>query len=299
MKEAVLSVKRMIIILMILLLSLLVSLSVFTEANGEWILTQYDAGGSVGMFYSLVNQANGMLILIDGGWTSNAEQVKSVIEANGGAVNYWILTHYHEDHCGAFNALWPEYKEKIENVYVTPLTWNDFEPYCREWDTPETFKLFLEQTKDAKNIVPLHRGDKLDIDSLDINIYNAWDDIILLHSTDVANNCSLVFRIQYGNTSVLFLGDMVAEGLADFLLETYGADILHADYIQAGHHGWGRYPMSFYQTLNPKEIFLDATDDLLTSEEYKNAHGILVRWCQENGIPMHSFKTAPYNVTLK
>ena len=113
------------------------------ESTDSWILTQYYGGGSVGMFYSIVNPSDDTLILIDGGWTTNAEQVKSVIEENGGYVDYWIITHYHEDHCGAFNALWPKYREKINTILISPLTWEEFEPYCRDWDTPDTFRLYL------------------------------------------------------------------------------------------------------------------------------------------------------------
>lgn len=87
-----------------------------------WELTQYsDLTGNNAMCYSLVDRSTGDLILIDGGWVENAEQVRDIIGSNGGKVKAWILTHYHGDHAGAFTALYEEYQDRIETIYATPL----------------------------------------------------------------------------------------------------------------------------------------------------------------------------------
>ena len=132
-----------ILVIIVLALFLLFSAS----RPDRWILTQYsDATGNQSMFYSLVNERDKTLILIDGGWTENAANVETVINENGGQVAAWFMTHYHEDHCGAFNALWPKYRDNIDVVYTTPLIWEDFIEVAQYWDTPETFSTFLEQT---------------------------------------------------------------------------------------------------------------------------------------------------------
>ena len=287
--------RKLIEVLLFFMMSIVITMPAFTEDNtSNWVLTQHYGGGDNGMFYSLVKDDT--LLLIDGGWSSNAEYVKFVIEANGGKVDYWFLTHYHEDHCGAFNILWPEYKDRIGTVYVTPLKWEDFKPYCRDWDSPETFRLFLEQTEENERITPLHRGDEFEIVGLKIQVFNAWDDKILPVTTDVANNCSLVFRIDTGKISVLFLGDIGA--FAVHLLDLFSADAMHADYIQAGHHGWG-VDMSFYAAVKPNEIFIDAGTGILENEYYADKHGVLIRWCEENGIQTHDYRGVPYSVVMK
>lgn len=263
----------------------------FAEAEDTWTLTQYSGGGAVGMFYSIVNSSDGAVILIDSGYPDNAEQVKAVIEDNGGKVDYWILTHYHPDHIGAFNALYPEYKDKIGTIYVTPLTWEEYEPNINPWDQPETFQLFLEQTKE--NVVPLHRDDEFEIGSLKFTVFNAWDEEVTC--SEIANNCSLMFKVQSANTSFLFFGDV--SFLSPYLLEKYGAEALHADYVQAGHHGW-QVPMEVYEAIGPREMFIDASDDLLNSPDYADKHGVLIRWCQERGIPIHTFGGTPYTIEL-
>ena len=76
-------------------------------ANGaaqktDWKITQYgDASGLQMMFYTLQDHY-GHLVVVDGGWPGNAEQVRKVINEKGGHVNAWFLTHPHEDHIGAF-----------------------------------------------------------------------------------------------------------------------------------------------------------------------------------------------------
>ena len=49
------------------------------------------------------------------------------------------------------------------------------------------------------------------------------------------NQSSVVFKLCYGRTSVLFTGDAETEA-EEQMLATYG-DFLHADILKAGHHG--------------------------------------------------------------
>lgn len=282
------------IILCISLIIFAALLPCYAETTGSWTLTQYYAGGSVGMFYSINNPSDGTLILIDGGLPENSDYVRQIIEDFGGKIDYWILTHYHADHCGAFNELYPEYKDKIGTIYITPLTWEEYEPNINSWDRPEIFQAFLELTKDAESITPLHRGDEFEIEDLKFTVFNAWDDEVTC--SEPANNCSLMFKVESANTSVLFFGDV--SFLSPYILEKYGAEALHADYVQAGHHGW-QVPMEVYEAIEPSEMFIDAMDDLLNSPDYYDRHGVLVRWCEENGISMHKMSDAPYSIVLE
>ena len=263
-------------------------------AENEWLLTQYsDLSGNQAMCYSLVSGDD--LILIDGGWAENAPQVREIIEANGGHVRAWFLTHYHGDHAGAFNALWDEYKNRIDVVYCTPLDWNEFIEQAREWDTPEVFEAFLKNTEGETRIIRLNRGDSLEIAGLKISIFNAYDDIVKKYS-DYANNCSLVFKVSNEKQSVLFLGDVWRKDLGMEILELYGAEALQADYIQAGHHGNNTQSFEFYKALNPSVIFLDGPEWLMTGEDYDAKD--LLAWCAENGITTYDYRQAPVTLPL-
>ncbi len=274
-------------------LCLLFLLSGWAIADG-WTLTQHsDLSGNNAMCYSLWDGED--LILIDGGWTENAPRVKEIIDSHGGCVKAWILTHYHGDHANAFNALWSEYREKISMVYCTPLEWDDVKDVFQDWDMPETMAAFLEQTDGAENIKRLYRGDEFDIKDLHVKVYSAFDEEIPPLG-DIPNNCSLVFKISSENRAVLFLGDLWNRSYGMTLLERYGADELHADYIQAAHHGNNTQSFEFYKALNPSVIFLDGPEWLVTGENYTAKD--LLAWCAEQGIITYDYRQAPTTLRL-
>ena len=266
-------------------------------ARAEWELTQYAcASGNNACFYSLYNPGDQTLYLLDGGWTANAEQVRQVIREKGGRVKAWFLTHYHEDHIGAFNAVYPEFRDRIEAVYATPLDWETFEPSARDWDSPETFRLFLDQTEGDSRIHFLHRDDTLDIPGFHVQVFNAWDQEVQELVTDYANNCPLVLQLTGRENSVLFLGDMSDPALGNLLLERYG-DQLHADFVQAAHHGnWGQKP-AFYERLRPSVLFFDAPEWLMVGDTYDARE--LKKWCDSQGITTCDYRTAPNRMILR
>lgn len=287
---------RKYIIGLLLVLIILCNTNTLAEEN-KWELTQYaDASGNQAMFYSLINRQTGCLILVDGGWTENAEQVSKVIDENGGHVIAWFLTHYHNDHCDAVNALWEKYKDQIDVMYVTPLDWNEFIEAAKPWDAPETFSTFLEQTKDSDKVKALSRGDQFEIEGLKVSIFNAYDDLVRKHGS-ISNNCSLVIKISNQEQSVLFLGDTYNNDLGKDILEIYGAEALHADYVQSAHHGNNTQSEEFYLAVNPSVIFLDGPEWLMTGEDYK-AKDFLV-WCKEHGITTYDYRQAPTTIILK
>ncbi len=294
--------KRLLVVMMIGTL-LLMSAHGLAEGSGNaatWVLTQYsDVSGNNAMCYSLVNQEDGTLILVDGGWHENADTVRSIINENGGKVKAWFLTHYHGDHIGAFNEVYDEYKDSIETIYVNPLDWETFESVAKYWDTPEEFASFLEQTADADNVVTLHRDDTFVIDAVEVYVYSSFDDKVKELANDWPNNSSLIFKMSFQENSVLFLGDLThsATGLSQYMLDTYGADALHADYVQSGHHGHNGPLIDFYEAIHPNVLFLDGPEWLMTGESF-NAKDLLA-WCEENGIETYDYRQAPSSFELK
>jgi len=268
------------------------------EPPEGWTLTQYpDASGNNAMCYSLVNQREGILILVDGGWQQNADTVRRIIDENGGRVTAWFLTHFHSDHIGAFNEIYGAYKDRIGTIYVNPLDWDTFESVAKYWDTPEAFSSFLEQTAGADNVVRLHRGDGFKIGDARVYVFSAFDDIVRQITGDWPNNSSLVFKLTFDKDSVLFMGDVWAEEMSQYLLDTHGAEALHADYIQTGHHGNASIPIDFYAALHPKALFLDGPAWLMTGEKYK-AKDLLAE-CAERGIKTYDYRQAPNRFRLK
>ena len=282
-------------VLMLMLLELcLCGILLFPFARAEdpglWILTQYpDQSGNQGMCYSLADPASGDLILIDGGWTANADQVRAVIRAHGDRVRAWFLTHYHADHIGAFNALYGEYRDRIGAVYVTPLPWEDFIAAVKSYDTPESFEAFLRLTEGDEKVIPLSRGAEFDLGIFHVQNFNAYDETAV-KAKDIPNNCSLVLKFSAGSRSVLFCGDAHGSKMSKELIRRFG-DRLKADLVQPGHHGNHSLTQVFYEHVNPKVMMFDAPEWLMAGDSYTAKD--LKAWCDARGIRVFDYSTAP------
>jgi hypothetical protein len=128
-------------------------------------------------------------------------------------------------------------------------------------------------------------------------VFSAFDEHVRELSSDWPNDSSLIMKFQFSQDSLLILGDLARGGipLGKYLIETYGSR-LHADYVQAGHHGnWGQ-PISFYEAIQPKVLFQDAPEWLMTGEDYDAKD--LKAWCDAQGIETHDFRDAPSSFIL-
>lgn len=265
-----------------------------------WTLTQYgDDDGRQAEFYTLTNNDDGTLIIIDGGWDANTEQVRSIINIYGGKVDYWFMTHYDADHVSAFNNIYADPQGiTIGTIYATPL---DYDLYCyyaadRWWDTPDIYKLFLDQTAGDDRVVYLNRDDSFEIDGLNVCVYNSFDQMIVdTGHPDVANYGSLMFKITGKEDSFLVCGDVFGQLWID-LADMYG-DQLEAEYVQLGHHGNNHVPPEEWAVVNAEIAFFDGPAWLTESDEYDAK--ALAEWCRENGIETYDYGTAPNSVPFE
>ena len=259
-----------------------------------WTLTEFaDDSGNQGMFYTLRNNNDGTLVVIDGGYDANTAQVRSVIKLFGGKVDYWFLTHFDDDHASVFNNVYADPQGiTIGSVYCTPLDY-DYYLQCaadRYWDVPWVYKTFLDQTAGDSRIHYLSRGDKFAIDGLTIEVFNAYDQIVVNTGTkDVANYASLVFKISGEKDSFLVCGD-VHSSMWTKLVSMYGSK-LSAEYVQFGHHGNNHVSPDKWAVVNAKVGFFDGPAWLTQSDSYSAK--ALISWCQNNGIATYEFATAP------
>lgn len=72
---------------------------------------------------AIIETGEGGLIVVDGGWTDNADYVLKQIKAKGGHVQAWLLTHPDSDHVGALaNILYNHANEiTIDGIYYSFL----------------------------------------------------------------------------------------------------------------------------------------------------------------------------------
>ena len=262
--------------------------------DDEWIITQHGRNDINLSFYTIYNEAKG-LIIIDGGWTEDAVNVREVVNELGGHVDAWIITHPHQDHVGAFNLLYKELEGiSIDDIYTVDMALPEECIEIAPWDSVDAYNDFL--SLDIPNLTYLYAGDILDICGLKFEILSTYDDNVKKLSNDYLNDGSMMFKVTNNNESILFCAD-VGIGMSDFLENKWG-ETLKADYLQMAHHGYGGLNDSFYQLVNPKVAFFDAPDWLMldTTGKYDNPqHAELM---ESIGSEIYSFNSVPNSIIL-
>ncbi len=259
-----------------------------------WTVTEYaTASGDQCMCYTVVNNEDGTLIVIDGGDAQNEATVRKAIKENGNHVSAWILTHYHQDHIDAFNAIYADPQGiTIDDIYVTPLDSETFYSVAKEWDDVDSYDTFMSLTAEADNVNHVARDQVLTYQDLTITFYNAFDHVVAGYTEDIPNDDSLVFKLDTGNRSMLICGDCHSSYMASYLVDTYGEE-LQADILQCGHHGNNSMPVDsgFYQAVSPEVAIFDCPDWVYTSAQY--TAGALAADLNAQGIRTVYFATAP------
>lgn len=181
-------------------------------------------GGSFQVHFIDVGQADAALVicdghymLIDGGNAEDSDLVYSYLERHGAKnLDYMVASHAHEDHIGGLSGALNYAKVETALCPVTEYSSKVFQDMVK----------YLEQQ--GKSLTVPAPGDKFDLGSARVEILGP------VQEYDDTNNTSIVLRIDYGETSFLFTGDMETGAEKD-LLES-GADV-RATVLKAGHHG--------------------------------------------------------------
>lgn len=266
-------------------------------AKDEWTITQYGPRHNNSSFYTIYNPKQG-LIVVDGGWTEDAQYVKDILNILGNEVDLWILTHPHEDHIGAFNTIYPD----LENTDITInriITVNMAPPEkCNEvapWDNLDAYNRFL-----ALNIPDLEyvsAGDSFKLFDLEFDILNTYDENVAQFSKDYVNDGSMMFKVTNQEESMLFCAD-VGIDMSSYLVNRW-QEHLKADYLQMAHHGYGGLEDYFYQTVAPKIAFFDAPEQMMFDQTGKYDNPENMSLMEDLGCTIYYFKDGPNTIILK
>ena len=156
-------------------------------------------------------------MLIDGGNAEDSDLVYSYLERHGVKhLDYMVASHAHEDHIGGLSGALN---------YATVGT-----AFCPVTEySSKVFQSMVKYLDDQEKVLTVPEpGDRFTLGS-------AWVEILgPVKEYDDTNDTSIVLRIDYGETSFLFTGDMET-GAEQDLMES-GADV-RATVLKAGHHG--------------------------------------------------------------
>lgn len=184
----------------------------------------------VGQADSILIQNGDANMLIDAGNNEDGKKLVSYFQSLGiESFQYVIGTHAHEDHIGGMNDI-------IDNFNIGTFYMPD------AITTTATFESVLDSLE-AKNIA----FQTPTVDST-FELGDATIDVLYVGTDDTdLNNTSIVLKLTYGNTSILFMGD--AEKEVETIIEKKD---ISADVLKVGHHGSNTSSSkTFLEKVNP------------------------------------------------
>lgn len=181
-------------------------------------------GGSLAVHFIDVGQADAALVicdghymLIDGGNAEDSDLVYSYLERNGARqLDYMVASHAHEDHIGGLSGA---LNYAAVDTAFCPVT---------EYDSKVFQNMVKYLEEQGRSLTVPEPGDKFYLGSAQVEILGP------VQEYDDTNDTSIVLRIDYGETSFLFTGDMETGAEKDLL--DSGANV-GATVLKAGHHG--------------------------------------------------------------
>lgn len=252
---------------------------------------------------SFIIESSKGLIIFDGGFEEESENLYSAIRALGGKVSAWFLTHPHTDHIEAFRAVIKNHPDATpEALYFNFLPLYVFDKYFSEADRENGnyVRGFYEDVK-SLNTVTVHKDDVFHFGNVTVTVLQEPDEMI---NVNIHNNSSVVYRLETENSSVMFFGDLGIEG-GEKLLSAVTPERLHADYCQMAHHGQSGVSKKVYEAVKPSYCLWCTPTwlwDNMGAEGYDTGvyKTVIVRgWMSEIGIKKHYImQEGPHTIEL-
>ena len=190
---------------------------------------------------------NGKNVLIDGGPYPTTRLAQFLSQHNVTKIDYVVLTHPHFDHYIGLEYVFSHLQ--VKRFYDT-----------RE-DTPgpSTIRTFrAEISSMGVNVSYPAAGDSLNWDpgEVQVKVLNSCSKPGASDSGPVVNSCSIVLKVTYHNTSILYTGDIQTDVEAT-LMSKYGSQ-LQADVLKVGHHGSNTATSAaFLNMVKPKLAYIE------------------------------------------
>ena len=197
----------------------------------------------VGQGDSCLMLHKGYVIMIDGGGSSDSKYdigentlLPYLLDRKITKIDYLIVSHFDSDHAQGFIYVLKHLKIKNAILPVQAINSNLYQNF-----------ISICQAKKI-NVIYLRRGDLFNIGYLKFETLHPSNKFI---SENAMNNNSLVLRLDFFNTSILFTGDI--EAIAEQELVHKCKSKLDVDILKVGHHGSNTSTSeSFLEAVSPK-----------------------------------------------
>lgn len=217
--------------------------------GGGRILLLANQGASQ-MLSSVIQTKDGSVIVVDGGTPEDAPHLIETVQAMGGRVNAWLITHLHNDHCGALISIlnMEQMPLEIDGIYysVAGQEWYDqYDPTRAQ--TAAAFMSAIGKVPAEKRHDDIKKGTQIQVGDATVTVMNRRYQL----SVDSGNNASVAYRVTLNGKKILYLGDMGLNG-GDLLLQDWSGTDMKCDIVQMAHHGQNGVGENFYQTVRPE-----------------------------------------------
>ena len=238
-----------------------------TVPRNDYPTTQAD---SLSVHYIDVGQADcallecaGQYMIIDGGNVDDSDLVVTYLQDQGvEQLHAVICTHAHEDHVGGLAAVLAVYP--TEQILSPTRTYSSacFDDF-----------LYYADQQDIAITIP-DPGDSFYLGNAEVTVLGP------VKSYADPNNTSIVVKVEFGDTSFLFTGDMEKDAETDML--DYGMDV-SADVLKVGHHGSSTSTgYRFLYEVDPEYAVISVGTD----NTYGHPHRETIAILGDAGVPM-------------
>ena len=202
---------------------------VITDTINSMSVSFIDVGQGDSTFIEL---PDGKTMLIDAGLKAESEAVTEYIRVKGyTTIDYVIATHPDSDHIGGIADVLNTFE--VGAFYISPY-----------YGTTNTFDTMLETAEDkGLDARTLKEGDTF----TDSDLYEIIVVAPVGNTYKDSNNASIVLRLDYKDSSFLFMGDAEAESEEQISLD------IDCDVLKVGHHGsTSSTTIDFLNKVTPK-----------------------------------------------
>ena len=218
---------------------------------------------------------NGDAVLIDAGPVSAGDAAAEYVKSYVDAIDYFILTHPHEDHMGGAADI-------LDQIDVKNVIMPD-----KDADTRFYKNTMAKIAEQDINVIYSEAHAVYDTGNIKITIIDS-----VIPDDDNLNNVSVVTRIDAGSTSIMLTGDAEVEvemqivenytGIPGSAL--YSPSILDCDVYKAGHHGSTTSNTSeFLDLVTPGTVVISCG----TGNSYGHPHQETLDLFEDYGFILH------------
>ena len=207
---------------------------------------------------------DGEAMVIDGGPKAAAGTVYRYIREELGLkhIDYVVSTHPHADHVYGLSAV---LNAAPADLLLTPVL---------TWDSKAVEDVMKYAARQGTVISVPEEGDVMMLGGARVTVVHCWPEAVEAGRT---NDCSVVLRVEYGQTAFLFTGD--AEDWSEYMMMDSGVN-LKADVLKVSHHGSGTATTAeFLRAVRPAFAVISVGK----GNPYGHPHGEVLRRLQAAG----------------